>query len=1083
MPQNTMTNPYLVMLRGSQPFRVFPLRKTILTIGRAPNNDIVIMDRRVSRHHARLTYQQGDWLLEDLNSDNGVWVNGIKIVGPTFVADDSIISLGQSVNFELELKPDPPPDVPQRKFLPGWVRVAGLFGIGGVGLAIIGAVLLAILGALAYFAFGFGGGTPWIEVEWTQSQPAEVAQIADADQPVEAGGVVGAIGDTGAMLGVDAFPVRGPEVTIQEPLPGLFVPLGGSFPVQAAAYDAQGVVRVDLWVDDQLALSQTVKPGDDGIRNFFLSQGMLGTNEGTFALVVRAYNAQGVMGESPAYYVTVSEDIEPEPIESFHYVVQEGDNLALIADDTGVSQQEIKDANPGMDEVSGVGQIISLPNPLMGAIQPPPDQPPSPDQAPLVGLNPVVGLNSVAAGQVVEVQPDLLAEPAVSQVQIAYFPDPAQSQNLAQDAPPAPTDLKAQVSDCKVTLQWKYGSQEASNLFIYRRYKPGQAAYQHIAVVPPNTTGFTDSIGMSGEYEYVIEAAGGLKATNPDINPDEMGFPSQKWTMKTSRSLPLRVKVNPSGGCVQDPAKLKVLYFQPITFSSHNTDVIKANIWYALPGSISRRIPPQKNSFLPVGSWRVRPELVPITNQIYLNPDTDFYFGVWSQGESYDSFISGKPPVEMGDGFISIFPKSIENKPNKTMNLFGDQFALEFKLWSAEQTWTGLGYTVPGSSSAAIPAPTDLREHGWYASKFDRILDWKWSGDPKTIDGFILYRTYSCPGQKTVTHSPLVLLASIREVSLDRRNEPTGCAYKYQVSAYGRYGESAVSNAVEGQTQSLYTNVKVTFLDLTISGLPTDQTKGEIVLAVNQFHRQTDPLVLQTGRTNLSGLLISGDIPNNTFVIDLGDQEGTWIHYYVNQIKDGQVLQGGICKGSLSLRPPDQWESSSYTEVVKALNGGPCKLTVEFSKGASSQPTSGETITHQADLQILNVVRVGQNVYAEISNRGPDDLTRTNVKLLAYSGRYCEETGVFSTEASLSRNQTWSEISAGSSVWMYISINVDSQVNHFLHKPETPKEGVCPRGLNLKVEPGGLYLRDSYEDPNDKNNEFNILLSSIKARK
>jgi hypothetical protein len=169
MSNQPVAFPYLVLLQGGKPFRVYPLRKSVLTIGRAPNNDIVMMDRRVSRYHARLSYQQGQWMVEDLNSDNGVWVNGTRIVEPTYVADDNIIGLGQSVKFELELAPDPPPNVPQRKIMPGCVLRAGLFGIGTIGLIIIGLVLLAILAFLAYFAFGFHGGQPWIEIEWTQT--------------------------------------------------------------------------------------------------------------------------------------------------------------------------------------------------------------------------------------------------------------------------------------------------------------------------------------------------------------------------------------------------------------------------------------------------------------------------------------------------------------------------------------------------------------------------------------------------------------------------------------------------------------------------------------------------------------------------------------------------------------------------------------------------------------------------------------------------------------------------------------------------------------------------------------------------
>ena len=53
----------------------------VITIGKSPDNDCVIDDSQVSRHHARLTRDaDGYWLLEDLNSLNGTFVNGVQII-------------------------------------------------------------------------------------------------------------------------------------------------------------------------------------------------------------------------------------------------------------------------------------------------------------------------------------------------------------------------------------------------------------------------------------------------------------------------------------------------------------------------------------------------------------------------------------------------------------------------------------------------------------------------------------------------------------------------------------------------------------------------------------------------------------------------------------------------------------------------------------------------------------------------------------------------------------------------------------------------------------------------------------------
>jgi hypothetical protein len=57
------------------------------TLGRWQDNDIVIDDRWVSRHHARIRHQDDQYLVEDLGSKNGTQVNGQRITEPTRLAD------------------------------------------------------------------------------------------------------------------------------------------------------------------------------------------------------------------------------------------------------------------------------------------------------------------------------------------------------------------------------------------------------------------------------------------------------------------------------------------------------------------------------------------------------------------------------------------------------------------------------------------------------------------------------------------------------------------------------------------------------------------------------------------------------------------------------------------------------------------------------------------------------------------------------------------------------------------------------------------------------------------------------------
>ncbi len=57
----------------------FFLTKKPTAIGRLENNNIVIPDPSISRHHAEISYKQGQFYLVDLNSANGTFLNGRKI--------------------------------------------------------------------------------------------------------------------------------------------------------------------------------------------------------------------------------------------------------------------------------------------------------------------------------------------------------------------------------------------------------------------------------------------------------------------------------------------------------------------------------------------------------------------------------------------------------------------------------------------------------------------------------------------------------------------------------------------------------------------------------------------------------------------------------------------------------------------------------------------------------------------------------------------------------------------------------------------------------------------------------------------
>lgn len=68
--------------------------EVINLIGRAQDNTIVLDDETVSTHHARLSYQEDRWWLEDLGSKNGTRVNDIPLEHPLVVTSGDLIQLG-----------------------------------------------------------------------------------------------------------------------------------------------------------------------------------------------------------------------------------------------------------------------------------------------------------------------------------------------------------------------------------------------------------------------------------------------------------------------------------------------------------------------------------------------------------------------------------------------------------------------------------------------------------------------------------------------------------------------------------------------------------------------------------------------------------------------------------------------------------------------------------------------------------------------------------------------------------------------------------------------------------------------------
>ena len=90
----------LVITEGSREGMEMPLGGGPITIGRSSESNVVIRDDYTSTHHARLDLRGEGWVLSDLESTNGTFVDGQKVTAPVHVAERTPITIG-TTTFEL----------------------------------------------------------------------------------------------------------------------------------------------------------------------------------------------------------------------------------------------------------------------------------------------------------------------------------------------------------------------------------------------------------------------------------------------------------------------------------------------------------------------------------------------------------------------------------------------------------------------------------------------------------------------------------------------------------------------------------------------------------------------------------------------------------------------------------------------------------------------------------------------------------------------------------------------------------------------------------------------------------------------
>jgi hypothetical protein len=103
--------PRIVVKLDEKVLKEIPLDIPRLTVGRKPDNDLVIDDPAVSGHHALIFSQDGAFFIEDLGSTNGTFVNDGKIQKEKLKNSDRV-AVGKHVLIyqgAIPAPPSPPP--------------------------------------------------------------------------------------------------------------------------------------------------------------------------------------------------------------------------------------------------------------------------------------------------------------------------------------------------------------------------------------------------------------------------------------------------------------------------------------------------------------------------------------------------------------------------------------------------------------------------------------------------------------------------------------------------------------------------------------------------------------------------------------------------------------------------------------------------------------------------------------------------------------------------------------------------------------------------------------------------------------
>lgn len=107
--------PKLTLLVGRKPLKIYDVNATVVRIGREADLDVVIDNVAVSRRQAEIRLEGAAWILRDLGSGNGTFLNGQRVERSAPLKPGDEISFGKFTLFFERVPVEPLPNAPAYK--------------------------------------------------------------------------------------------------------------------------------------------------------------------------------------------------------------------------------------------------------------------------------------------------------------------------------------------------------------------------------------------------------------------------------------------------------------------------------------------------------------------------------------------------------------------------------------------------------------------------------------------------------------------------------------------------------------------------------------------------------------------------------------------------------------------------------------------------------------------------------------------------------------------------------------------------------------------------------------------------------